>query len=360
MARNQGVRASLGKTFIHGLLGWGALVGMVWGSLLIRPHEAPALPPLPLLTAHLPPSELHVWKSFPEYRRAVPVLVYHGIGGKASSITTSRQLFAEQMLALKVAGFHALTMQQYARFAHGDYKGLPSRPILITFDDGRLDAYRAADAILKADGLHAVEFVVPGWVTSHPKFSLNWAEITQMSHSGIWDIEEHFGYGRESVPIDRGNARGAAFAYREARGLYGTPESFQQFKQRVINNMFWGEKQLGRKVKDFQPLAMAIPMSDYGQSGTNDIQIPRFVISWLDSHYSVVFGGDYLNGAKNFSVQIPGRFSRKISYRMTMGPNIILPVLRCRLRDWATRQSIWKEYACMKLAKAPWITSPSP
>ena len=50
------------------------------------------------------------------------------------------------MAMLAADGFHAISIAQYARFAGGDVAALPDRPILITFDDGRLDSYQGADA----------------------------------------------------------------------------------------------------------------------------------------------------------------------------------------------------------------------
>ena len=116
----------------------------------------------------------------------VPVLMYHSIGGKASYLTVSRKLFAEQMRALKVAGFHTLTIEQYAHFVKHGYRGLPSRPILLTFDDGREDAYRAANDLLEAYGFHVTELVVPAWVTGHPHFSLSWSQLQQMAQTSTW------------------------------------------------------------------------------------------------------------------------------------------------------------------------------
>lgn len=351
MRARPGVRAGIGKTLLHGLVGWGVLAGLVAALLHPPPPVNKVLTPLPFLTVHLTARQYQSWKTFPRFNDQVPVLVYHSVGGRASDITTPRTLFAEQMLALKIAGFHTLTLQQYVNYVDGRWKSLPSRPILLTFDDGRLDAYRAANAILRKYGFHAVEFVVPGWVSSHPRFELNWAEMRVMDASGIWDIQEHFGYGEEFVPIDRGTRHGGAFAYLEATGLYGTPETFAHYKDRVIGNMLWGLAQLREHLSHYTSLAMAIPQSDYGQSGTNDPQIPVFLIPWLDHHYPVVFGGDYLNGGLNRTVLIPGRFARQISYRITMGPSEILSVLRCRLYDWALNKVVWSEYSCLSRAR---------
>jgi hypothetical protein len=54
--------------------------------------------------------------------------MYHSVGGRASYLTTSRAQFAEQMRALKLGGFHTLTMQQYAAYAHGDMRGCRNAP----------------------------------------------------------------------------------------------------------------------------------------------------------------------------------------------------------------------------------------
>ena len=44
--------------------------------------------------------------------------------------------------------------------------GLPAKPVLLTFDDGRLDSYRGADAPLQRMGMHAAMFVITGRIES--------------------------------------------------------------------------------------------------------------------------------------------------------------------------------------------------
>src|SRR5260370_21661103 len=162
MSRERGARASISRSLMHGLVGWGCLVGIAAGILVTRLHTAEAnRAPLRMVTASLSAAQHREWASFPSYHKVVPVLMYHSIGGKASYLTVSRQLFAEQMRALKVAGFHTLTIQQYAHFVKHGYRGLPSRPILLTFDDGREDAYRAANDLLHPYGFHATTLLLP-------------------------------------------------------------------------------------------------------------------------------------------------------------------------------------------------------
>jgi Polysaccharide deacetylase len=354
MKREQGARGNLSKTMAHGLVSWGILLCLAGVILVTRLHAAQATrAPLPPLPGKLSAVQERAWKSFPMYRNVVPVLNYHSVGGRSSYITVSRHLFADQMRALKVSGFHTLTIKQYAAYVRGDTSHLPTRPILITFDDGRLDASRAANSILRFYGFHATELVVPAWVNAHPHFSLSWSEIQQMTQSGTWDVQPHFGYGQEEVPIDKRGDHGATFAFLEyLRGTGGHPghlESFPHFQRRLTGNMFWGVRRLRQVLPGFHSYAMAIPESDYGQGGTNDLLIPPYVLSWLDHNFPVVFGGDYLNGGKEHTYVVPGRFSPRLSYRMSMGPLETLPALHCRLLDWVRHAPIWVEYHCLKL-----------
>lgn len=305
-------------------------------------------------------SAWHDWLTFPGYQNVVPVLMYHSIGGRPSYLTTPRPLFAEQMRALKLGGFHPLTLRQYAAYAHGTLRALPERPIMITFDDGRQDAYSAADGILRKYGFHATELAVPGWITSHPQFSVSWAELARMYHGTTWDVASHFGYGPEKVLISKSGATGARFAYLAYRpavpgrpghpGQPGHLETFAQFKRQFTGNELWGIQQFRDHLAGFQPLATAVPGSDYGQHGTNDPHIARYVLTWLDHHFSVVFGGDYLDQAWKRSQEIPGRFSPRLSYRMSLGPADTLPAFYCRLFDFVTNVPIATERRCLSAA----------
>lgn len=333
------------------LLSWSGLFGGARVIMLVRARELAAQrAPLPLLRVPLTRQELRQWRAFPDYRSSVPVLGFHGVGSSKSYLTTPRRLFALQMEALKVAGFHTLTIEQYAAYVHGHSKGLPSRPILITFDDGRLDAYRAADAILRHEGFHATELAVPGWVRTNPGFSLSWSQLERMNAGGTWQVQEHFGYGHEAVRIDALGKRGAAFGYREylpgRGGRSGHLESLAHFKERLVGNLLWGERQLAEHIPGYRPLALAVPEANYGQEGTNDRRIPPYVLSWLDRHFPVVLGGDYLDRGPNRPFAIPGRFSTRFQYRIILGERVTLASLRCRLLDYVLHRPIWKEYSC--------------
>lgn len=368
MLRNRGIR-SLDTAWIRRLAGGGVLACVAaaalvsWlhltGSATVRPQAQPRPQPTPVAQAAM----WREWRSFPEYRDVVPVIMYHSIGGRSSYLTTSRVLFAAQMRALEVGGFHTLTMQQYAAYVHGDLRGLPERPIMITFDDGRKDAYLAANPILRGYGFHATELAVPGWVVHNPGFSVSWAVLEQMHRGTTWDAEPHFGYGPEKVTVSNMGKTGARFAYLRylpavpgKRGHPGHPghlQTFAEFQKAFTGNELYGIQQFRDHLPGFRPLATAIPGSDYGQDGTNDPLIPHYVLSWLDQHFSVVFGGDYLNQGRGRLMQIPGRFSPRLSYRMSLGPKDTLQVFHCRLVDFVRRVPVAEERRCFLAGRKP-------
>ncbi|HTT54332.1 MAG TPA: polysaccharide deacetylase family protein [Streptosporangiaceae bacterium] len=339
------------------LLNWGVLVAVVATLLLARTHaNAVNEAPLPAPRVHLSAAATRQWAHFPSYTGSVPVVVYHGINDSGKNFATTPQLFAEQMLALKTAGFHAITLAQYAAWVHGDRHGLPSRPILLTFDDGRRDAYRVANNLLARYGFHATMFTFGAWPKTNPGFSLTWNELQHMQRSSIWSVQEHGGRGHEYVPINAAGQKGGDYAdlryVRKPSG--GHIETFPEFVKRFTTDVTWGQKQFAGHIPGYRPLAFAVPYGDYGQLQTNDPQIPAFTLKWLDQRFTVVFGGDYLADRPGHPAEIAGRFSPKFSYRMTMRQAMQLPALYCRLKDWVTNAPVYREYRCMHLGAAAW------
>jgi peptidoglycan/xylan/chitin deacetylase (PgdA/CDA1 family) len=105
----------------------------------------------------------------PRYAR-IPILVYHYIRinpdprdslGFGLSVTPAN--FAAQMDWLAQNGYHPVTTSDLVAYINGT-RGLPSRPIVITFDDGYADFYTAAIPILRSHDFTAVSYVVSGFM----------------------------------------------------------------------------------------------------------------------------------------------------------------------------------------------------
>ncbi len=227
------------------------------------------------------------------YRGVVPVLVYHGIDAvprprEPYSITAAE--FARQMAMLAAEGFHAISIAQYARFAAGDVTGLPDRPILITFDDGRLDSYQGADATLGRYGMRATMFVITANAGAAKPGYLSWPQLRAMAAGGRWDLQEHAHAGHVRIPTGPGGRTGPYYANLIYRN--GTREKFSPFKRRVTSDILAGRRLMAAQIPGFEALAFAVPYGDYGQQRTNYAPIPAWESAWLLRTFPVFFVQD--------------------------------------------------------------------
>lgn len=340
------------RIVVVGVAGWGILIGMVAFVIVHRDEAAAAArEPMPALRVGLPRRDLWAYHHFPMYRAPIPVLAYHGISSQKNYLTVTRKVFAEQMAALHAGGFHTISTATYASYVLGEAVELPSRPILITFDDGRLDSYRGADLVLARYHYQATMFVVAAWVTEHPGFALHWSELAGMQQSGRWDMQEHAGHEHTRYPIDATGRLGEAYAYRRwipGDHAKGHPESFVAYKRRVTADIEWGEAQLRAHIPGYHPYAFAVPYSNYGQRATNDPRIPRFFLHLIHQHFAVAVDGDYLDEGPDRPEEPKGRTPKNLTYRITMGPLVGVETLDCRLHEYAVRSPMWHEYACIQ------------
>ena len=98
----------------------------------------------------------------------VPILYYHYIRINPNprdrvgfGLSTPPAAFRAQMQYLADHGFHVIPLHQ-AVVAIQRHSGLPSRPIVLTFDDGYADFFTTAIPILQSHGFTATSFVVSG------------------------------------------------------------------------------------------------------------------------------------------------------------------------------------------------------
>jgi peptidoglycan/xylan/chitin deacetylase (PgdA/CDA1 family) len=98
----------------------------------------------------------------------VPILYYHYIRINPNprdqvgfGLSTPPAAFRAQMQYLADHGFHVIPLHQ-AVVAIQKHSGLPSRPVVLTFDDGYADFFSAALPILQSHGFTATSFVITG------------------------------------------------------------------------------------------------------------------------------------------------------------------------------------------------------
>lgn len=125
----------------------------------------------------------------------IPVLMYHYIRVNPNpadkigfNLSVTPASFTAQMDYLVSHDYHPIALDQLGAALLGTAQ-LPSKPIVVTFDDGYKDSYRSAWPILRQRNLKAVNFVITGFVGG-PNY-LNWEEIDQMKKSGVFTFGSH-------------------------------------------------------------------------------------------------------------------------------------------------------------------------
>ena len=145
----------------------------------------------------------------------VPVLMYHYVtdsleGSGLAKLRVRPAAFARQMKYLKESGYQTITFQDYHRHVTED-AALPSKPVIISFDDGARDCLTQARGHLKSHGFHGVVFVVTEGVggtnawdraKNEPEIQLmNWQELLELAAEG-WEIGSHTSSHAELTGLD--------------------------------------------------------------------------------------------------------------------------------------------------------------
>lgn len=116
----------------------------------------------------------------------LPVLMYHRVqteesakADKQTSISVFTDYFEKQMQYLKDKGYNVISMQSLVDFFDNG-TSIPTKSVLITFDDGYEDFFTDAYPILTKFGFPATVFVPTGLV-NNPNY-LTWDQMTSTSN----------------------------------------------------------------------------------------------------------------------------------------------------------------------------------
>lgn len=167
-----------------------------WQVLVAGPAdlEAPVLVPAKLPTSNS--SDLNIPTLQPvETSLAhviLPIFMYHHISSKPThnlldfSLTVTPGEFNKELDWLQQQGYQSITMNElFSAFYYG--KALPSKPMILTFDDGYADVYTYALPALLAHHDRGVFYIITGMIGGR---NMTWDQIKTMAHSGM-EIADH-------------------------------------------------------------------------------------------------------------------------------------------------------------------------
>ncbi len=284
----------------------------------LRKHDSG---PLPAPVVALSAAEQQRFAKLPAAPGQVPVLVWHGIRNGNDGVSTTQRAFARQVALLKHLGFTAISTRQWSDFRAGRPVTLPARPILLTFDDGWLDAYRGADKVLARNDMRAAMFVITGAIHSGDPDYLTWSELHGMQNSGRWDIEPHAAEGHRQITAAPDGTQAPYYAARKFTRSQGR-ESLADWERRAGDDLFALRKTF--EAQGITPHAFAVPYSDYGQGVRNDPEIPGLLANLLTRQF-----GSFFVQSSDAAFTTPGRgLAQRFELRSGIGLDQLYAWLR--------------------------------
>ena len=131
----------------------------------------------------------------------IPIIMYHGIsdsGAKESEYFISKDRFESDLKWYRDNGYTTILPSQLYAYVTGEGL-LPSKPILLTFDDGYCNNYTYAFPLLQKYNMKAVISIIgadseisSGDIYRVPaSCNLSWGEIALMASSGLVEFGNH-------------------------------------------------------------------------------------------------------------------------------------------------------------------------
>lgn len=146
----------------------------------MTPTPTPAMTATPFITP--PPADEPV---------DIPILMYHHLKYRDANASEALKTwsvapdqFAAQLDYFQERGFHTITFKQLLEFFDNGAP-LPTKPIILTFDDGWLDAYTVAFPELKKRGMVGNFFVPTQYADVGGELLINWDQVLEMDRAGM-------------------------------------------------------------------------------------------------------------------------------------------------------------------------------
>lgn len=217
-------------------------------------------------------------------KMSIPVLLYHGVSTyeRGDMMSVPRRAFEEQMRALKDKGYTPITVDDIAKYWKRK-KALPEKPILITFDDARADAFNNGDPVLKDTGMKATMFVHLAAGFKRSRYYAGVDLLHKWNDTGRWEVQAHSDKAHELIEIDRAGHKGHFLANRRWLADKKRFETVEEFTQRLDADFKGARDKMQALFPKTQMHAYAFPFGDMGQTDfTNTPEAPT--LNWNAVH----------------------------------------------------------------------------
>lgn len=163
----------------------------------LKPTQAPSTP-TPTLTpeqiAAIKKKQFDDWNKKYGPCKYIPILMYHHVLDSAAAkaigagyLNVPPDIFRQQMEYLINKGYQIIRLDEMISGLRNG--SLPTKPAVLTFDDGYGDLYDNLFPVLKEKNIKATVFVISQFVGGGNY--LNWGQVKEMSDSGLVLIGDH-------------------------------------------------------------------------------------------------------------------------------------------------------------------------
>lgn len=193
------------------------------------------------------------WSKTVSDNSTLTVIGYHEIVDTKNALipeyAVSTAQFQQHIEWLQKKGFHFINVDQLIKAHQGRYH-LPSKPLLLTVDDGYASFYKNAYPVIKAKKIPVVLAVVGSWLEPSAGQSvdfsgeqikrsqmLSWTELNEMQNSGLVEIANHsYNLHRGVLGNPQGNLEPSAVTrlYDLKTASY---EDDLHYQQRITNDL---------------------------------------------------------------------------------------------------------------------------
>jgi Polysaccharide deacetylase len=238
----------------------------------------------------------------------IPVLSYHQLNngcsataamcnrtGTADEILTTAQFYAE-MKSLHEQGYHSITASAYTRWAAHEPVLLPSKPILLTVDDGIENFFGAATPVLRHFGYSMVAMIVSGFATGaqngqqpYAGFDASWTQLRQLDPS-IWSFAFHAG--------PQGHLESTSQACPYFYPCQRPGETDEAYQARVRADINTGVSQLQSELPGADTQMWAVPYNDLAQEA-DEPQSGTEPSTWLSGYAQQNFAVVFVDGLRS-------------------------------------------------------------
>jgi len=179
------------------------------------------------------------------------ILSYHEIAVRDEAITPDFAVspvdLVRQIEWLEARGHHFVSLQQIIDARNGKAP-LPSRPVLMTFDDGYASVHRNAWPILQLYRVPALVAVVGNWMNaegvvdfdgqrvSRDQF-MSWAQLREMQRSGLVEVASHTHDMHRGIT---GNPQGNQQPAATTRRFLPDSQSYEaerDYRERILDDL---------------------------------------------------------------------------------------------------------------------------